>query len=397
MSDDPRDYKASTRLPTTAFPMKANLAQREPEQLARWTETKLYERLVAAAKGTPFVLHDGPPYANGHLHEGHFLNRTLKDIVVKTMLMEGRPTDYIPGWDCHGLPIELAVDRELGKELAARSSKLRELDKLTIRRACRAHAQKFLDIQRDEMKRLGILARWDAPYATMAFGYEAQIVRELSRVVRAGAVYRGKKPVYWCWNDRTALAEAEIEYQDDPGPSVYVGFSADESSADALAKLIPAVSRSGGRPARFAIWTTTPWTLPANLAIAANPDFVYVAYELARQATIVAAICFAIPRRSRTRGAAGEQREIAGRELRRRHAPPTPSASSATSTEARSRAWATAIPFSIAPPRSFWPTTSPSRPALASCTPHRATARTTTRWGRSITSTSSSPSTTPGC
>ncbi len=285
MSDDPRDYKASTRLPTTAFPMKANLAQREPEQLKLWEEGKLYEQLLERARGTPFVFHDGPPYANGHLHEGHFLNRVLKDIVVKVSLMEGHFTDYIPGWDCHGLPIELAVDRELGKELAARGSKLRELDKLTVRRACRAHAAKFVDIQRDEMKRLGILARWEAPYSTMAFGYEAQTVRELARVARTGAVYRGKKPVFWCWNDRTALAEAEIEYQDDSGPSVYVGFDADEGGAAGLAKIIPDLAV---RPIRFAIWTTTPWTLPANLAIAVNPDFAYVAYELRGTPTLVA-------------------------------------------------------------------------------------------------------------
>jgi isoleucyl-tRNA synthetase len=281
MPDDPRDYKATTRLPVTAFPMRANLAQREPEQLQRWEQEALYERLLAAnAKRPPFVFHDGPPYANGHLHEGHFLNRVLKDIVVKASLMGGRFTDYIPGWDCHGLPIELAVEREMGKELSARGTKLREMEKLAIRRACRAHAEKFIDIQREEMKRLGILARWEAPYSTMAFSYEAQTVRELARVVRAGAVYRGKKPVFWCWNDRTALAEAEIEYQDDPGPSVYVGFEADASTADRLAQLIPALAAPESRPARFAIWTTTPWTLPANLAIAANPSLVYLAYEL---------------------------------------------------------------------------------------------------------------------
>jgi len=293
MSDDPRDYKASMRLPTTAFPMKANLAQREPDQLRRWNEDNLYEQLLARAHGAPFVFHDGPPYANGHLHEGHFLNRVLKDIVVKASLMNGHRTDYIPGWDCHGLPIELAVERELakesgrelGKEQGARGSKLRELDKLTIRRACRAHAEKFIDIQREEMKRLGILARWEAPYSTMDFGYEAQTVRELARVARTGAVYRGKKPVFWCWNDRTALAEAEIEYQDDSGPSVYVGFEADASTAEALAKAMPILA---GRPARYAIWTTTPWTLPANLAIAVNPGLVYLAYDLKGIATIVA-------------------------------------------------------------------------------------------------------------
>ena len=277
MAENDRDYKATTRLPTTPFPMKANLAQREPEQLQRWEEGQIYQRLIDAAHaahGKPFVLHDGPPYANGHLHEGHFLNKILKDIVVKTALMSGRPAEYIPGWDCHGLPIELAVDKELG-------SKKRELDKVEIRRACRAHAAKFIDIQREEFKRLGIFARWAAPYSTMDYAYEAQTVRELARVVRTGSVYRGKKPVFWCWNDRTALAEAEIEYQDDSSPSIYVGF---EALSD-LGAVIPAAK---DHRFRFAIWTTTPWTLPANLAIAVKPDLVYVAYLLRGVATIVA-------------------------------------------------------------------------------------------------------------
>jgi isoleucyl-tRNA synthetase len=271
------DYKKTTLLPNTAFPMKANLAQREPEQLARWEKEGLYPKLIAQAKGKPWVLHDGPPYANGHLHEGHFLNKVLKDIVVKHHLMLGEKADFIPGWDCHGLPIELAADKELG-------AKKKDLDKVAVRKVCRAHAAKFIDIQREEFKRLGVLGDWAAPYSTMDFAYEAQTVRELGRVVKTGAVYRGKKPVFWCWNDRTALAEAEIEYQDDEGPSIYVGFQATDDLGVKLAAL-PALK---GKKVQFAIWTTTPWTLPANLAIAAKADFVYVAYELNGVATIVA-------------------------------------------------------------------------------------------------------------
>jgi isoleucyl-tRNA synthetase len=271
---EPRDYRDTTQLPRTDFPMKANLAEREPKQIQAWAETGLYDRFLAAATGAPFVFHDGPPYANGHLHQGHLLNKVLKDLICKVATMLGRRSEFIPGWDCHGLPIELAVDKELG-------SKKRELSKVEIRRACRAHADKFISIQREEFRRMGIFARWEAPYATMSYDYEAQIVRELARVVEQGLVYRGKKPVFWCINDRTALAEAEIEYEDDPGPSTYVGFELEEDPARILPQL-------AGKKLRLAIWTTTPWTLPANLAIAANPELTYVVYELRGVATLVA-------------------------------------------------------------------------------------------------------------
>ncbi len=280
-TDNARDYKQTTRLPNTPFPMKANLAQREPAQLAAWEKDGLYPRLLAAAEArqaTPWVLHDGPPYANGHLHEGHFLNKILKDIAVKHRLMLGQRATYIPGWDCHGLPIELAASKELG-------SRAKELDKVAFRKACRAHADKFIHIQRDEFKRLGVFGLWDQPYSTMDFGYEAQTVRTLAQVVREGAVYRGKKPVFWCWNDRTALAEAEIEYEDHVGPSIYVGFDAVDAPGKALSHALPSLAH---RQARYAIWTTTPWTLPANLAISARADFVYVAYELRGVPTVIA-------------------------------------------------------------------------------------------------------------
>ena len=274
MADTP-DYKSTLNLPQTAFPMKAGLAQLEPKLLAQWEAQELYAKILAANAGGPrFVFHDGPPYANGHLHIGHFLNKILKDIVVKFHNQQGMLCDFVPGWDCHGLPIELGVDKELG-------SKKREMDKVQIRQACRAYAERFVDIQREEFKRLGVLARWDEPYLTMSHGYEAQTVRELAQFVRAGVVYRGKKPVHWCMQDRTALAEAEVEYEEHRSPTVYVAFPA----ASDLGALAPALA---GKPVSFVIWTTTPWTLPANLAIAVNPGFTYVAYQLGERVLVIA-------------------------------------------------------------------------------------------------------------
>ncbi|MHB8417048.1 MAG: isoleucine--tRNA ligase [Myxococcales bacterium] len=273
MSDAP-DYKASTNLPRTDFAMKANLPQTEPARVAAWEASGTPAAMLAAAGGEPYTLHDGPPYANGHIHQGHMLNKVLKDFVAKYRTMSGRPAKVFPGWDCHGLPIELAVDKELGP-------KKRDMSKVDIRKACRAHAQRFIDIQREEFRRLGVFMAWDEPYTTMAYAYEARIVRELGKVVRAGAVYRGKKPVYWCIHDRTALAEAEVEYEDHESPSIYVAFPL----TGGLGKLLPAL---GDRPVDLAIWTTTPWTLPANLAIAVHPTFEYLVYELRGRATVVA-------------------------------------------------------------------------------------------------------------
>ncbi len=270
------DYKETIHLPKTGFPMKANLPQREPEILREWEEQKIFERLVAQNAARPgakkFVLHDGPPYANGDIHIGHALNKILKDVIVKYRNLKGEVADYIPGWDCHGLPIELKVDKELG-------SKKREMDRPAIIEACRTYARKWIGRQRESFKRLGVFGRWDAPYETMAKGYEAATVRALARAAEKGFLFRGKKPVYWCTTDRTALAEAEVEYEDHTSPSIYVAF--DVVGALPEPKL-------AGRKARLVIWTTTPWTLPANLAVSAHPEFTYVAYDLAGQVVVVA-------------------------------------------------------------------------------------------------------------
>jgi isoleucyl-tRNA synthetase len=270
------DYKETVNLPKTDFPMRANLPQREPEILRGWEEARVFERLVAQNAARPdakrFVLHDGPPYANGDIHIGHALNKILKDVVVKYRNLKGEAADYVPGWDCHGLPIELKVDKELG-------SKKREMDRPAIIEACRKYAQKWIERQRESFKRLGIFGRWETPYTTMSRGYEAAIVRALARAAEKGFLYRGKKPVYWCVKDRTALAEAEVEYEDHVSPSIYVAFD--------LVSPLP-VKALAGRSARLVIWTTTPWTLPANLAIAAHPDFTYVVYDLRGTLVVVA-------------------------------------------------------------------------------------------------------------
>ncbi|HTJ43409.1 MAG TPA: isoleucine--tRNA ligase [Kofleriaceae bacterium] len=261
-------YADTVRLPETAFPMKADLATREPQFIARWNESKLYERILEARAGAPpYVLHDGPPYSNGNIHYGHILNKILKDIVVKSRSMAGHRAPYIPGWDTHGLPIELAVERELKDKRAGMTG-------ADVRVACRDYAMKYVAIQREEFKRLGVLGQWDDPYLTLAPNYEQAIVEALAAFTRGGSLYRGKKPVYWCPRDRTALAEAEIEYQDKTSPSIYVRFPLDEGLA--------------GKKASLVIWTTTPWTLPANLAIVAHPAFAYVAIPHGDESLIVA-------------------------------------------------------------------------------------------------------------
>ncbi len=267
------DYKDSINLPKTDFPMKASLPQREPKQLDRWNELNLYQKVVAQNAGRElFVFHDGPPYANGHIHQGHILNKVLKDIVVKYANMSGRLCEFVPGWDCHGLPIELKSEEELG-------GKRKELTKLELRKHCRGYAQRFVDFQRAEFKRLGVLARWDEPYLTMSFDYEAQTVRELAAFARRGALVRGKKPVYWCVRDRTALAEAEVEYEDHSSPSIYVAFP--------LLSELPGEAFKG-KKVELVIWTTTPWTLPANLAISAHPEVTYLAYDLSGRVVVIA-------------------------------------------------------------------------------------------------------------
>jgi len=263
MSSAP-ELKATLTLPQTAFPMKANLPQNEPLRLARWAALDLYGELRKAGRGRPaYILHDGPPYANGPLHLGHALNKGLKDFVVKSKTMAGFDSPYVPGFDCHGLPIEIKVDEQLGR-------KKLELPAAAVLDACRAYAQKYVDLQTSQFERLGIFGRWATPYTTMSRDYEARTLEAFYGFLEKGFVYRGLKPVYWCINDRTALAEAEVEYEMHTSPSVYVRYrlTSDPAAID------PALA---GREVYTIIWTTTPWTLPASLAVAFHPDFDYVA------------------------------------------------------------------------------------------------------------------------
>ncbi len=269
------DYKDTLNLPVTDFPMKANLTQKEVEILAQWESSGLYQKLLAAGAGKPkYILHDGPPYANGHIHIGHALNKILKDIILKSKRMTGFAAPYVPGWDCHGLPIELQVEKNLG-------SKKHEISKVEMRKQCREYAAKFVEIQKQEFQRLGVLGEWDNPYLTMHFAYEGITARELAKFAENGSLYRGKKPVHWCSSCVTALAEAEVEYADHKSPSIYVKFRLQ----DDLAAQLPALA---GKPVSLVIWTTTPWTLPANLAIALHPEFDYVALDTVDGVMIVA-------------------------------------------------------------------------------------------------------------
>lgn len=268
-----KDYKDTLNLPQTDFPMKANLPQREPQMLKHWQETDIYKKMLDRNKGNAhYILHDGPPYANGRIHIGHALNKTLKDIIVKYKSMKGFYSPYVPGWDCHGLPIELEVDKKLG-------SKKAEVGMSEKRAMCRQYATEFMGIQREEFKRLGVFGDWDNPYLTMTNDYEAATVRELLEFVNKGYAYKGKKPVHWCPSCVTALAEAEVEHADKESPSVYVKFALTEQSSQKLG-----ITGS----ASFLIWTTTPWTLPANLALAVNPDIEYASLRVGSEVLIVA-------------------------------------------------------------------------------------------------------------
>ena len=261
------DYKKTLNLPETKFPMKANLANREPEQLKKWEEDGLYDQVRKASTGRQrFILHDGPPYANGNIHIGTALNKILKDIVIRSRQMKGYDADYIPGWDCHGLPIEHNVDKKLGP-------KKKEMTTGEIRRECRAYADKFVDIQREEFKRLGGMGKWDDPYLTMAYSYEAMIAGKCAEFALDGSLIHSKKPIYWCCSCKTALAEAEIEYGDESSPSIFVKFEL----IDDISDTVPGLS---GKKVFLIIWTTTPWTLPANLGVALHPDFRYSAVEV---------------------------------------------------------------------------------------------------------------------
>ncbi len=254
------DYKETLLLPKTTFPMRGNLPQNEPKRYAKWFEDKVYERMKKRREGRPlFTLHDGPPYANGHIHIGHALNKILKDIIVKFNYFKGNAVRFTPGWDCHGLPIEQQVEKKLG------TAKKEQLPKTEIRKLCREHATKFVGIQKEEFKGLGVIADWEKPYLTMDYAFEADIYRALCEIAKEGLLVERSKPVYWSWAAKTALAEAEVEYEDKVSPSIYVAFKLDKEAA---AKV--------GKDASIVIWTTTPWTLPANTGIALNPDIDYV-------------------------------------------------------------------------------------------------------------------------
>ncbi len=268
------DLKATVNLPDTPFPLKGNLAQNEPARLQKWEAMDLYALLEKARAGRPlFVLHDGPPYANGNIHIGHALNKTLKDFVVKSRSMMGYWSPYVPGWDCHGLPIEIKVEEELKKNKI-------ELDRLTVRKAARAHAEKYVKLQAEDFKRLGILGEWGDPYQTMNPTYQANIVRAFGKFVERGVVYKGSRPVHWCISCVTSLAEAEVEYEDHASYSVYVKFPFTDA-----AKLDPALT---GKKVSIVIWTTTAWTLPANLGITVHPKFEYSAVAVGDEVFIVA-------------------------------------------------------------------------------------------------------------
>jgi len=270
------DYKQTLNLPKTQFPMKANLVKREPEMLQKWESIDLYKLIRNISAGrTPYMLHDGPPYANGNIHMGTAFNKVLKDIIIKSKQMAGFDAPYVPGWDCHGLPIEHRVDGELG-------AKKLEMSQVEIRKVCRQYAETYIDIQCNEFKRLGVLGEWDRPYLTMNYPYEATIVREFGKFALNGSLLRSKKPIYWCISCKTALAEAEVEYGEHRSPSIFVKFPMKEG-LDRLQ--LPC----DGKEVSIVIWTTTPWTLPANLAVALHPDLEYAAVDTERDGILILA------------------------------------------------------------------------------------------------------------
>ncbi|MBS1816452.1 MAG: isoleucine--tRNA ligase [Acidobacteria bacterium] len=273
------EWKDTVNLPRTDFPMKANLPTSEPDMLARWAALDLYGKIRERRRGAPkFILHDGPPYTSGNIHIGTALNKILKDFVVKSRSMEGFDAPFVVGYDCHGLPIELKVDRELG-------AKKREMSTADFCRACRAFAERFIGTMTAQFQRLGVLGTWDDPYVTMDYRYQAAIARAFGRFVERGLVYKGKKPVHWCIHCRTALAEAEVEYEDHTSPSIYVEFPLPAGNAAPLVARVPELE---GRQVSVLIWTTTPWTIPSNLAVAFNPELDYVAYDVNGRAVILA-------------------------------------------------------------------------------------------------------------
>ena len=271
----PQELKATLNLPKTEFSMKANLPQNEPKMLARWEQMRIYDLIRQARRGAPmYVLHDGPPYSNGPIHLGTALNKTVKDFIVKSKTMAGFDSPYLPGWDCHGLPIEIKVDEALGR-------KKLEMDPLQVRQACREYAEKYLDLQREQFKRIGVFGRWERPYSTMTPEYEAVVIDALFKFIDQDAVYKGLRPVYWCIHDETALAEAEVEYKNHVSPSIWVKYRMTSDPAKLDAAL-------AGRKVSTIIWTTTPWTLPASMAVAFHPEEEYVALESGGELYIVA-------------------------------------------------------------------------------------------------------------
>src|SRR5690554_5956440 len=269
------DYKATLNLPETAFPMKANLSQREPAMLQRWEEANLYQEIREVSQGRPvFVLHDGPPYANGDIHIGHAVNKILKDIIVKSKTLAGYDAPYVPGWDCHGLPIEHKVETTHGKNQPADLTRVR----------CREYAAKQVQGQMKDFIRLGVLGDWENPYRTMEFPNEAGEIRALAKMVEGGFVFKGLKPVNWCFDCGSALAEAEVEYQDKKSDAIDVAFAVEDAD-----KLAAAFGQGNlGKPTSIVIWTTTPWTIPANQALNVHPEFTYALVDTGERLLLLA-------------------------------------------------------------------------------------------------------------
>src|SRR5690349_10132252 len=267
------DYKSTLNLTDTPFPMRGDLARREPGWVKEFQRTKVYEAIRVASKGRPrFVLHDGPPYANGDIHIGHAVNKILKDVIVKSKTMAGFDAPYVPGWDCHGMPIEVQIEKTYGKNLSAAETQ----------RLARAYATEQIDIQREQFKRLGVIGDWDHPYMTMAFKNEADEMRTLGKVLEKGYLYRGLKPVNWCFDCQSALAEAEVEYEDRVDMAIDVGFPlVDASERAKLARAFELPAAPDG-PIHAVIWTTTAWTIPANQALNVHPDVVYALVQTRR-------------------------------------------------------------------------------------------------------------------
>src|SRR5436309_4697504 len=270
MTDAARNYSDTLFLPKTDFPMRAGLPQKEPEILARWQKLDLYQRLRAAARGrAKFILHDGPPYANGNIHIGHALNKILKDVVTRSQQMLGFDSNYVPGWDCHGLPIEWKIEEENYRSKNKEKPNLSHPQAMTeFRKECRAYAQHWLEVQREEFERLGVEGDWHHPYTTMDFAAEAQIARELMKFAQNGTLYRGSKPVMWSVVEKTALAEAEIEYEDYVSDQVWVKFPLGDARKGEL------------KGTSVVIWTTTPWTIPGNRAVSFSPKIAYGLYAV---------------------------------------------------------------------------------------------------------------------